>query len=70
MELHRENTIWTLDQHLEEAKHIWRQRVGNLAIYNMRDLSQKEGLIPQSFSVSGSGDNSLRLLLREFGWDV
>jgi hypothetical protein len=48
----------------------WEDFVVRCAIGNMKDLAQRAGIVPKSFSVSDSSDNSLRVLLREFGWDV
>lgn len=64
----------TKDAYIEEvvrsAAQEWESYVARCAVGNMRDLAQETGLVPRSFSVYGGPDNPLRLLLREFGWDV
>lgn len=64
----------TRADHIESAKRSaskeWDNFVVRCVISNMQNLAQKTGIVPKSFCVYGSTDNPLRVLLREFGWDV
>lgn len=67
------NSITRVD-HIESAKRFaskeWDDFVVRCVISNMQNLAQKTGIVPKSFSIYGSANGSLRVLLREFGWDV
>lgn len=66
----------TLKDHLDQCERLarkeWEFFVARCVIGNMRDLAQKEGIVPLAFAIYSQTpeNNPLRLLLREFGWDV
>lgn len=56
----------------EQARRDWARQVKRAAITNMQNLAREHGIMPRSWAVftQTPRDAPIRLLAREFGYDV